>query len=120
MQEIDGPVPEHLREHWGRDQLWCFHSAAWLRRHWERTGIVDVELADDMPDGWRLWLEWHRAVAPDNKAEIEALEADRGRHLGYVRAVGRRRAEVNLEESGWPEAIRIAPQQYVKKPLLRA
>src|SRR3977135_2812670 len=46
MQEIDGPVPEHLRGHWNEDQLWCFHSAAWLRRHWEKTGLVDVELAD--------------------------------------------------------------------------
>src|SRR5262245_24076684 len=120
MQEIDGPVPEHLREHWNQDQLWCFHSAAWLRRHWERTGLVDVEVADDMPDGWRLWLDWHRAVAPDNKTEIEALEADRGRHLGYVRVVGRRREGVKLEESGWPDAIRVPPQQYVKMPHLCA
>jgi SAM-dependent methyltransferase len=118
-QEIDGPVPEHLQKLWGQDQLWCFHSAAWLRRHWERTGIVDVELADDLADGWRFWVDWHRAVAPDNQMEIEAVEADRGRHLGYVRIVGRRRADVRLEETGWPEAIRIPPQQYVKKPLLR-
>jgi SAM-dependent methyltransferase len=119
-QEVDGPIPEHLREHWHQDQLWCFHSAAWLRRHWERTGIVDVELADDMPDGWRLWLDWHRTVAPDNRTEIEALEADQGRHLGYVRVVGRRREEAKLEEHSWPEAIRIPPQQSVKTPLLRA
>jgi SAM-dependent methyltransferase len=120
VREVDGPVPEHLREHWAQDQLWCFHSAGWLRRHWERTGIVDVELADDMPDGWRLWLDWHRAVAPDNRTEIAALEADRGRHLGYVRVVGRRRDGVKLEESGWPDAIRIPPREHVKMPLLRA
>jgi hypothetical protein len=51
-----------------------------------------------MPDGWRRWLDWHRAIAPDNAAEIQALEADGGRYLGYVRAVGRRREGIVLEE----------------------
>ena len=54
------------------------HSAAWWRRHWERTGLMDIELADTMPDGWRGWLDWHRAIAPENLAEIQAVEADRG------------------------------------------
>ena len=76
MQEFDGVVPEHLRE-WWTPGLWCLHSAAWWRRHWERTGIVDIEVADTMPDGWQRWLDWHRAICPDNAAEIAALEADR-------------------------------------------
>jgi hypothetical protein len=95
--------------------LWCLHSASWWRRHWERTGIMDIDLADTMPDGWQLWLDWHRVVAPDNEAEIKALEADRGNYLGYVRLVGRRRAEANLEEP-----IVSIPKQYTKKPLLRS
>jgi cyclopropane fatty-acyl-phospholipid synthase-like methyltransferase len=33
MQEIEGPVPEHLRQWWTND-LWCLHSVAWWRRHW--------------------------------------------------------------------------------------
>jgi hypothetical protein len=44
----------------------------WVQRHWARTGIVEVEAADTLLDGWRLWLDWHRAVAPDNAAEITA------------------------------------------------
>ena len=51
--EIEGPVPDHLREWWGQD-AWAFHSASWLRRHWERNGIVDIEAADTMLDGWQL------------------------------------------------------------------
>ena len=78
VREIEGPLPEHLREWWTQD-LWCLHSAAWWRRHWERTGIMDIDLADTMPDGWQRWLDWHRVIAPDNEAEIKALEADRGR-----------------------------------------
>ena len=60
--------------------MWCLHSAEWWRRHWERTGIVAVEGADTMPDGWRAWLDWQQAVAPDNSVEIRALEADRGQY----------------------------------------
>jgi SAM-dependent methyltransferase len=117
-QEIEGSVPDHLRQWWTQD-LWSLHSAAWCRRHWERTGIMDVELADTMPDGWQIWLDWHRAVAPDNATEIKALEADGGRYLGYVRMVGRRRAGAKLEEYCWPDTIKSFPVAYTKKPLLR-
>src|SRR5947207_975974 len=70
MREMEGPLPEHLGAWWTQD-LWCLHSAAWWRRHWERTGIMNMELADTMPDGWQRWLDWLRAVAPDNEAEIK-------------------------------------------------
>jgi ubiquinone/menaquinone biosynthesis C-methylase UbiE len=113
MQEIEGPVPDHLREWWTPD-LWCLHSAAWWRRHWERTGIMNIEVADTLADGWQLWLDWHRVVAPDNATEINALEADRGRYLGYARVVGRR-SQTPLEEP-----IVSVPEQYTKKPLLRS
>jgi SAM-dependent methyltransferase len=113
MREIEGPVPEHLRDWWTPD-LWCLHSPDWWRRHWEQTGIVDVKLADTMPGGWRHWLDWQRTVAPENEPEIKALEADQGICLGYLRLVGRRRAGVELEEP-----ITSMPAQYSKKPLLR-
>jgi len=112
-QEIDGPVPEHLQGWWTED-LWCLHSATWWRRHWDRTGIMQIELADSMPDGWQGWLDWHMTICPDNRAEIEALKADRGQYLGYVRMVGRRQPGAKLEEP-----IVSAPAQYTKKPLLR-
>ncbi len=113
VREIDGPLPDHLRDWWTPD-LWCLHSAAWWRRHWERTGIMDIATADTMPDGWQLWLDWHKVIAPDNATEIQALEADRGSYLSYVRLVGRRRADVQLEEP-----IVSIPAQYTKRPLLR-
>ncbi len=113
MHEIEGPVPDHLRAWWTHD-LWCLHSAAWWRRHWEQTGILDIDLADSMPDGWQRWLDWHRVIAPDNDVEIKALEADMGRCLGYVRLVGRRNSQANLADPIVPLAA-----QYTKKPLLR-
>lgn len=112
IQEIEGAVPDHLSG-WWEPNLWCLHSAAWWRRHWERTGILAVELADAMPDGGQVWLNWHKVIAPHNMPEIQALEADQGRYIGYVRAVGRRQAGVSLDEP-----IVSIPAQYTKTPLL--
>jgi SAM-dependent methyltransferase len=114
MREMEGPPPEHLRAWWAQDLPWCLHSAPWWRRHWERTGILDVTLTDTLPDGWRFWLDWLRIIAPQNAVEIGALEADAGSWLGYVRAVGRRRADAPL----YDPAISV-PMEYTSRPLLR-
>jgi hypothetical protein len=42
------------------------------------------------------------------------MEADAGRHFGYVRAVGRRRAEAHLFDP-----LMSVPVDYSKQPLLR-
>ncbi|RTL63076.1 MAG: class I SAM-dependent methyltransferase [Pseudonocardiaceae bacterium] len=113
VAEFDGPVPGHLAAWWD-PALACLHSAAWWRRHWERSGILDVETADTMPDGWRLWLDWQHLVAPDNTPEIDAVRTDAGRHLGYVRAVARRSADAVLDDP-----IASVPVEYTPTPLLR-
>ena len=111
-REIDDSVPEHLREWWEAPH-WCLHSADWWRRHWQRSGILDVQLADAMPEGWELWLDWQRAVSPDNAPEIAALGADAGRWPTHVRAVGRRTG-LALEDP-----IVTVPSGYTQRPLLR-
>lgn len=113
-REIEGSLPDHLQEWWSQD-LWCLHSAEWWRRHWERTGIIEIELADTLPDGWQLWRDWHKAVAPNNEVEIKAVEVDGGRYLSYMRVVGQRRVDAKLED-----LIVSLPAQYTKKPLLRS
>lgn len=113
MREIDGALPDHLRA-WWEPSLWCLHSPEWWRRHWERTGIVSVERADAMADGWQRWLDWQRVICPENLVELQTVEADAGRYLGYVRIVGRRLADATLEEP-----IVSVPTEYTKTPLLR-
>ncbi len=113
LKEFDGRLPEHLRAWWS-NEMWCLHSAGWWRRHWERTGLVDVELADAMPDGWERWLDWHHTVCPDNTAEIDAITADRGEWMGYVRCVARRRADAKPDEP-----VAAVPVTYTPAPLLR-
>ena len=115
VNELEGYVPAHLSE-WlaAEPALRSMHSIAWWRQHWEYTGLVDIEIADSMPDGWQLWLEWHRSIAPDNRLEIETLAADEGRHLGYNRVVGRRRRDAHPAEP-----ISSIPSNYARAPLLR-
>ena len=114
MQEIESSPPGHLRE-WWEPSMCCLHSAEWWQHHWERTGILDIDRADTLPDGWQWWRDWLTVVAPDNVVELQALDADRGRYLGYVRCVGRRRAGARLDEP-----IVSIPSGYAKKPLLRS
>jgi SAM-dependent methyltransferase len=114
MQEIEDPIPSHLAAWWAADRPYCLHSAAWWRRHWKRTGLVTVEVADSLADGWSYWLDWLKFVSPQNVVEIDCLEADRGKSLGYVRAVGRRVADAPLLETN----VSVAAQ-YEQKPLLR-
>jgi cyclopropane fatty-acyl-phospholipid synthase-like methyltransferase len=116
VEEITGPVPEHLREMWSQD-FWCVHSAGWWRQHWERTGLLDIEVADRMTDGWKLWAYWQRAAWPDNTTEIAAVEADAGRYLTYIRAVARRREGVKLESYCWPDGSFSLPHAYEPKEI---
>jgi len=118
VEELTSPAPEHMRDEWTQG-FWCLHSAAWWRRHWERTEIVDIDVADSMADGWKLWAHWQRSAWPHNTGEIAMVEADAGRYLTYVRMIGRRREGVRLEEYVWPDTMRSMPQQYEKKPMLR-
>jgi SAM-dependent methyltransferase len=83
-------APEEVKAHlnW---EFWTFHGPEWWRERWERSGLVQVEHADLVPDGWRHWLRSDRASAhglsyPD---WVAALEADEGRTLGLSRVVAR-------------------------------
>jgi ubiquinone/menaquinone biosynthesis C-methylase UbiE len=118
VREIDGAVPEHLKAWWA-EEFNTFHGPEWWQNHWLSSEIVDVKLADSMPDGWQYWRDWHLAIAPDNAVEIKALQDDGGRYLGYVRVVANRRADVWLEEFSWPGALESFPPQYTHTPLLR-
>ena len=88
VNDLRAPVPEHLRRFWSSD-CWCLRSAAWWRDHWSRTGLVDVQFAETMQDGWRYWLDWAKTT---NCFEwyLETIENDAGRNLAYVRALAKR------------------------------
>jgi len=93
-QEFTEGVPEYLRSGW--DWEFCtFHSPAWWQQHWEKTGKVDVEQADLVPDGWQQWLKWQevrkQAGYAYDESEAELLRKDAGCNLGFSRVVARRK-----------------------------
>ncbi len=98
--DFAGPVPEYLTRtqqsggvFWGQD-CWCFHTPQWWQHLWARTGLVQVELAEAMPEGWKLWMEWEQLLeelgANHFPSDVEALAEDQGRHIGLLRMVARR------------------------------
>jgi hypothetical protein len=68
---------------------------------------VEVAVADTMPDGWKHWRDFEVAVEESGKSKfpsvVEALDADRGRYIGFVRLVGIRKDSItpmNLYDPG--------------------
>jgi cyclopropane fatty-acyl-phospholipid synthase-like methyltransferase len=92
--EFTNGLPDHLVSRWPWD-WWSFHSPDWWCRHWEKTGLVDVEVADMIPDGWKDWLTWEEIASeqgyPASQEEIDVLREDAGRNLGFTRLVARRK-----------------------------
>ena len=119
MQEIEGALPDHLREWWTQD-LWSIHSAAWWRRHWEQTGIMDIELADTMADGWQRLA----GLAEGGRAgQSRRDQGDRSRWRQLSRLRSRRRPAPGPREAGRILLARhhaSLPQQYTRRPLLRS
>jgi cyclopropane fatty-acyl-phospholipid synthase-like methyltransferase len=90
-QEQPHLPPDHLKDLWDWD-FCAFHSADWWRRHWEKTGLVDVQLAEWLPGGhdlWYLWedlvVEWGVANGDEAVARYrDLLRADRDGLLGFA------------------------------------
>jgi SAM-dependent methyltransferase len=96
MRELDGPLPEHLLPFWAQE-CWTWHTVEWWRNLWSRTGLVELQTADVLPDGWQLWLQWKKArrAAGDESSSLESdikvIEEDRGQYMGFIRMIAERK-----------------------------
>ncbi len=92
VEEID-EVPAHLQPGWDPD-FWSFHSPAWWRRHFERSGMFRVDYAGLAPEGVALWQRWLELCDVDgfggNATELEMVTADGGKNLGFTILVATR------------------------------
>jgi cyclopropane fatty-acyl-phospholipid synthase-like methyltransferase len=90
LRRDPGPeLPDYLAERWGPDMC-TWLSPAWWRSHWERTGVVTVQIADMVPHGWEDWLRWLEAcnlVGRGYEPDETMLRADGGDLLGLTRVV---------------------------------
>ena len=97
QEELSEFPPTHLSQYWVWD-FCSFHSPAWWRRHWEKTGLMELEVADALPNGWKLWLEWNDLCAECGleklrqlaSQEAEMLRVDGGRTFGFTRLIAQK------------------------------
>lgn len=95
FEEFGADVPETLAPYWEWD-FCCWHGPEWWRTHWAKTGKVDVDYVDAIPDGWKDWLRWEEGVGPHLDGWMKdacvrgaaMLRADQGNLLGFTRIVG--------------------------------
>lgn len=89
QEELIEGVPEHLQPYWNWE-FGSFHSPVWWRRHWEKSGKLEITLADWVPNGWEHWMKWMELVFNTNQesyaaSEVEMLRLDSGKNLGFSR-----------------------------------
>ena len=77
---------ESLPQEWPSD-FCTFHTPEWWRHHWAITRCVEVEVADNMPNGRDLWLQWNQAIGA---ADDLYLTLPAGENLTFHRIIGRR------------------------------
>ena len=100
MQPIDHALPEHFvkpqtngKVFW-EDGCWSFKTADWWRDLWSRNSCVKDVQIDTLPDGWRYWHDFEKALEVSGTnvfpSDAETLDSDHGRYIGFVRAIARR------------------------------
>lgn len=86
-KEFEDELPPELVPYW-EPEFYSWHSPDWWRRHWKRSGRLDVEIADTLPDkeGSRIFLIWE-----DVMDHSGLIGADAGRNISFVRVTARRK-----------------------------
>ena len=75
-------------------------------QHWEKTGLVTVEAADSIPNGWQHWLLWDEVNrdGPHQDQWLQMLRKDAGQNLGFTRLVARKRTD-EIPDPYFPFAV---------------
>jgi len=94
MKEFDD-VPEHLARKqksggtfWDPKECFSLHTLEWWKEHFSDPGIVNIEVAEIIPEGWKLWLEWEQirdgAGFSGFPSDVETISEDAGEYLSFV------------------------------------
>ncbi|MGI6633272.1 MAG: SAM-dependent methyltransferase [Bacillota bacterium] len=90
-QELQGELPAHIKPYWLTDVI-AYHSPQWWKRHFERSGSVDILISDCLEgnEGVEIWRDWARIM---NVAD-PLVDDDGGRNISFVRLLVRRKMGV--------------------------
>lgn len=115
MRPFEKGVPEHLiRPQSNGAAFWeadCISFLTLERWHelWENSSRVEIVTAETQRDGWRHWRDFELALEKAGKnafpSAAEALDADHGRYIGFVRMIGVRKAGLRGENLYDPALI---------------
>lgn len=53
-REFSGGLPEKMKPFW-EPNMYAWHSAEWWQKLWNKSGLVDVTYAYEIPDGKSIW-----------------------------------------------------------------
>jgi ubiquinone/menaquinone biosynthesis C-methylase UbiE len=94
MQPFDGEVPSHLTQPQSNGKVFwepscrSFKTADFWRNLWKGSAMFESVSVECQPDGWRHWRDFEKALELTRKSifpsDVEALEADHGRYLGFL------------------------------------
>ena len=90
MKDPGDNVPAYIKA-FLNDELWTWETLAWWRDLWERSGLVAIDLADTLQDGWYFWQRWdetcHSFGKNSSPHEIDYIKADGGEYMAWLRLV---------------------------------
>ena len=100
MRPLEGEVPAHLtkpqkngKPFW-ESECRSFKTAEFWRALWAGSPMVKKISVEPQKEGWRHWRDFERALEISGKSvfpsEVEALEEDGGRWIGFVRCIASR------------------------------
>ncbi|MGE5580561.1 MAG: SAM-dependent methyltransferase [Bacillota bacterium] len=90
-REYEGEIPSGVKEYW-IEHVVAYHSPEWWKRHLERSGLVDVRIADTMggDEGHQAWRDWAAVISPGKDTLIEGKE---GSNITFTRVIAEKKAE---------------------------
>ena len=84
IQEYKSGYPETLESFW-EGELFSFHSAAWWRNLWEKTGIVEITSCYNITDPKTIWYPWaHWSKEHLGFNDVEFLGADTNNEVALI------------------------------------
>lgn len=109
-KDFSGKPPKNL-EAFPLGEFTSFHTRDWWEQHWKRTGLVNIDVCEEMPDGPAIWLDSACAMYETLKirlsaegaskktisdtlkfwqADVDLLKADKGEYFTLLRMVAHR------------------------------
>lgn len=100
MQDFAGPPPDYLTQPQKNGKVFwdptcrCFKTPHFWKQLWQGSASITKVEVEPQRDGWRHWRDFELALERTGKgifpSEAEALEADHGRYLGFLRLIAER------------------------------